>query len=555
VRQRGGPLRHPPPAGAQNRWWQHGRNCRVKRRRVFLMNELNPRPRRAAERVWLHRSQWRTVAALLLLLAAVVISLATVAGFWWAFRARQPVIAGQPGEPPTVPVATMTLPPPLPSVVEVYPALMVHPRGPRLTVSSPGGTVAQVAVRTGQPVRAGQPLVRLEQPLPFSPPPVPRVANAAISSDRGARTHDRAETARLRQRVEELRSQIDQARLAAAAAGRPTGSVTRARLSVSQAEAAVERARQSLRAAAERRQRTDARYQSRLVSRFQFHLARSGELVAQVELREAEERASEASKALASVLAATDTGAAARAQEQIAPLEAEEHGIEARLARVSQRVAGARQQLPPPVTRPPVEAARRRAVAVQAPRAGIISTVWARTGETVPRGEPLLAITRPERPLLVARVGRNVRPNFSPGTRVTVQQRDGHTLMARVSRVQPEPDGSGLVEVVPPPKLRITDGAALVPPDVRPPAPTLPAAALQREKNETSVWIAVPRPDLPRGWIAHRQNVRAVAIGRNRVAVTAGLHPGDRVIVAGAEGLHENQPVAVVEVSTLRTGE
>jgi multidrug efflux pump subunit AcrA (membrane-fusion protein) len=519
------------------------------------MNRFNSRPRRASEHVWLHRSQWRTVAVLLLLLAAVVVSLALVAGFWWAFRARPPVVARQPGEPPATPVATTTIPARLPSVIEVYPATVVHPRGPRLTVSSPGGAVAQVAVRVGQRVRAGQPLVRLEQPLPRRPPPASRGANAEISSDRLARARDRAESARLRQRLEQLRSQIEQARQTTGTAGRPSGDVSRARASVQQADAAVEQARQSLAAAAEQRQRTDERYRSRLVSRFQFHLARSGELVAQVKLRQAEESASEARRALGTALAAMDTGAATRAPERTARLEAEERGIEARLARVSERVAGVRQQLPPVATRQPVVAAQQRAIAVRAPRAGVISTVWARTGESIPRGKPLLAIARPERPLLVARVGSNARSSFSPGTRVTVRQRDGQTGMARVVRVRPEPDGSALVEAVPPPTLRLTAGVALAPPGVRPPAPTLPAAALQSGKNVTTVWIAVPSANALRGWIARRQPVRTVATGRNRVAVIAGLHPGDRVIVAGAEGLHESQAVAPVEVSALQAGE
>jgi len=85
--------------------------------------------------------------AALLLLAVVVVALALAAGFWWARRARQTVIVRQPAALPARPVATVILPASSPSVVEVYPATVVRTREPRVTVRSPGGTVAEVAVR------------------------------------------------------------------------------------------------------------------------------------------------------------------------------------------------------------------------------------------------------------------------------------------------------------------------------------------------------------------------------------------------------------------------
>src|SRR3954453_10935942 len=50
------------------------------------MNQLHQSQPRLPERFWLHRTQWRTVAALMLLLAVVVASLALASGFWWALH-------------------------------------------------------------------------------------------------------------------------------------------------------------------------------------------------------------------------------------------------------------------------------------------------------------------------------------------------------------------------------------------------------------------------------------------------------------------------------------
>ena len=512
------------------------------------MNRSNHSLRGASERVWLPRSPWRIVAALLLL-AVVVVALALAAGFWWARRARQTVIVRQPAALPARPVATVILPASSPSVVEVYPATVVRTREPRVTVRSPGGTVAEVAVRVGEWVRAGQPLVRLEEPVPG--PVAAGVATPTIGTDHLDRAREREDAARLRRRLEQLRYAFEQVRRAAAATEGPSGDVRRAGTAVAEAEAAIERARQTLAAAAERRRRTDDRYRSHLASRFQLHLARSGALLAQVKLRDAEERESGAREALRAAMTAVDPAAAARAER----LEVEAGGIEARLARVNERVAGAREQLPPAAARRLVRTTQSRAVAARAPRAGIVSMVSARAGETLPPGAPLLALTRPGRPFLRARVGRSVLPTLSPGAWVAIRPRSGHTFTARVTRVRREPDGGGLVELAPPPDARPDEGAVLVPPNARLPAPTLPAAALQREQNETRVWIAASQPGRSGGWIARRQTVRAAGAGQNRVAIVAGLRPGDRVIVAGAEGLRDGQPVALVERGTVRPGE
>src|SRR5437870_1472445 len=148
------------------------------------MNRLGDPFHLPPERVWLHKTQWRTVAALLLLLAAVVASLALASGFWWAIHSH-PVGAVRTLAPDSpAPVATVTIPIISASVVEVYPLTAVPSRPPRIVVRSPGGIVADLPVRIGQRVAAGQLLARLEEAPPVAPiarVPTPTAPDAKVA--------------------------------------------------------------------------------------------------------------------------------------------------------------------------------------------------------------------------------------------------------------------------------------------------------------------------------------------------------------------------------------
>ena len=80
--------------------------------------------------------------------------------------------------------------------------------------------MAEVAVRVGEWVRAGQPLVRLEEPVPG--PVAAGVATPTIGTDH-LRAREREDAARLRRRLEQLRYAFEQVRRAAAATEGPSG--------------------------------------------------------------------------------------------------------------------------------------------------------------------------------------------------------------------------------------------------------------------------------------------------------------------------------------------
>jgi multidrug resistance efflux pump len=508
--------------------------------KMSRLYDPSPRP---PERVWLHRTQWRTVAALLLLLAAVVGTLALASGFWWATRAQTIKRAKLAAPVAPAPVAIVTIPVSAASVVEVYPVTVVPTRGPVIVVRSPGGAVAELPVRTGQRVRAGQRLALLEREQPAAPTPQPLPISTADASL--ARERARAET--LRQRLDQLRAKIQQVAASPAApepAPRPAANRVADR-----AAAGVERARRALAAAAERRRVVDQQYAERQISRFQYHLARYRELVAEVNLRRAEEEGEAGRQALPPpVTVVNDAGAAERNRKrQLVRLEAEAKALEARLAQVGLRVAGARQRLDAPPAPP--------ALAVQsarAPRDGTITAVWAKPGANLAPGTPLLAIAPFERPRLRVRVDRRELSTMSPGTKVTIRG-SSRGFSARVGRVDRQPDGAAVVDLIPPRRARLSSDMVLVPPVPKPSSPRLPTAALIQGGSGAAVWLAIRRPGQSKQWIARRQPVRAVPLARNRVAIPTGLQPGARVIVAVGQRLRACQPIAPVELGSLTT--
>lgn len=546
------------------------------------MIPFNQPSRSPHEHIWLRRSQWRTVASLVLLLGAVVVLLALAAGFWWASRPGAVATVTVPAAPPPLPVATETIPASSPSVVELYPAAVVRAEPVRSIVRSPGGTVTAVTAHAGASVQTDQPLVRLVQRVPAprsaaaaasaarreggkvaaaaklsgrvsSPPPARGSSGLALALESARR---RMEADRLRQRLAQVQADIERLR---PAAERPGAGASPSQRALREAYAKVERAQEAFAGAAHRRRETDRQYGARATSRFRFHLARSAELLAQVHLREAEEEANDARQRLAQAEPRVDTSAADQAALRIERLQVEARQIESRLARLREQVAGFRQRLEPLRPAPqraseprPASAVQLRPLVARAPRSGTVAAVRVKVGEVAPAGAPLLQIARPGRAYLRARVGQEALRSFRPGARVAVRRRDGSTFTGRVARVQRGPGGSALVVVIPPPGARLGEGLTLVPPVPHPAERTVPAAALVGANKEAAVWIARPAPGGSGGWVARRQAVRTGPARAGRVAIAAGLQPGDRVIVAGAHDLRDSQPVSPVEIGHLK---
>src|SRR5207253_3047001 len=105
----------------------------------------------------------------------------------------------------------------------------------------------------------------------------------------------------------QIRTEINQAQAPAGATAQTAGSeVSRTRAAAQEAAARAARARRTLAVATERRLGTDHDYQAHRTTRFQFHLARSREILAEVELHHAEEEAEATRQAFGAATGADD---------------------------------------------------------------------------------------------------------------------------------------------------------------------------------------------------------------------------------------------------------
>lgn len=191
-----------------------------------------------------------------------------------------------------------------------------------------------------------------------------------------------------------------------------------------------------------------------------------------------------------------------------------------------------------------------------ADRAGVIIAVEAEPGQVVQTGQPVFRIAQAgEREIAIAvpevRVGL-----FQSGTPVTVAswaepERHLAGVVREVAAAADPATRSYRVRVsVPeaPASLRLGMTATVsiaIPQAGRADPPVVPLPALVSVAGSQSVWVLDPKSTT-----VSRRIVEIGGISRDGVQVTAGLTPGDLVVVAGANLLRPGQRVAVTGPGT-----
>lgn len=182
---------------------------------------------------------------------------------------------------------------------------------------------------------------------------------------------------------------------------------------------------------------------------------------------------------------------------------------------------------------------------------GVVLSVAAEPGQVVAAGQPVLRLAREGEKEVVVNVPESQVARFAPGQAAAI------SLWADPSVAFPgkvREIAGGADPVTRTYTVRIAAPAApaaaqlgmtanvVFAPGTDPNLVVLPLAAVTRTGGEATVWVV----DRASGAVARR----AVTIGQYRedgVAITAGLHAGDVVVVAGVHKLRPGQVVRIVE--------
>lgn len=187
-------------------------------------------------------------------------------------------------------------------------------------------------------------------------------------------------------------------------------------------------------------------------------------------------------------------------------------------------------------------AARLAQTRIRAPTDGIVSRRTALLGGVVGAGQEMLRLIRDGRLELNARIAELDLGPLAPDMPVQVTHGD-RRIEARIRAVAPTVAAEtrlGIVHVALPADTGLRPGmfarAEIMPPAA--PALTVPQEAVLTRDNQAAVLVLPPDTD--------RVARRVIATGQRRdglVEVTAGLEPGERVVVAGAGFLSDGDRI------------
>jgi HlyD family secretion protein len=394
------------------------------------------------------------------------------------------------------------------------------------TVSSPSdGSVAELRVRDGQQVRAGQVLLRVESP------------SARRQLRQARRADDRA--------------------AAAGTSGSPPGTLAGAAQADAQAARAFARARRAARRITDPAARRQA-LSALAVSQSQYRAARSA----------ADQAAAQLTAGLGSL---SDAVAALSSAQRVQTRAAVEVARRAVAALVVRAPVGGTVSLAPPPTAAGTDPSALLDQVDQVPESlqgslpdvggllagsgsSAVDAVIAE-GRPVTRGQGLLTVTDSSELSLAAQVDETdvllVRPGVPASAELDAVP--DATYEAAVTTVDPTPTQSsrgGVTYVV---RLALGRGtladggtaptprpgmSAVVDLDVRTSRDTVavPAAAVFRDGRRDAVWLV-------RNGRAREQRVRLGAQGTSRVEVVEGLTVGEQVVVRGADQVHDGDEV------------
>jgi RND family efflux transporter MFP subunit len=185
---------------------------------------------------------------------------------------------------------------------------------------------------------------------------------------------------------------------------------------------------------------------------------------------------------------------------------------------------------------------------IAADYAGVVTSTAAEAGQVVAAGQTVVTVARPDLRDAVVDLPRSAAAGVKLGDpfSVMLQSDARQTVSGRVRRIEPSADPvtrSQRIRIAladAPAGFRLGSVISVSLPDTRPSELLLPVSAIVRRDGRTFVWI------VPEGGDAVAQrDVTITETGGERVSVTAGLKPGDRVVVAGVSRLTDGQKIRI----------
>ncbi len=179
---------------------------------------------------------------------------------------------------------------------------------------------------------------------------------------------------------------------------------------------------------------------------------------------------------------------------------------------------------------------------------GVVTSTAAEPGQVVAAGQTVVTVARPDLRDAVVDLPASAASGVKIGDPfAVVLQSDPTTVVkGRVRRIEPSADPvtrSQRIRIAlqaAPAAFRLGSVISVSLPDMRPSELLLPASAIVTRDGKTRVWI------IPEGTEAVAlRDVTTAGTSGDRVSITSGLKPGDRVVVAGVNSLTDGQKIRI----------
>jgi RND family efflux transporter MFP subunit len=179
---------------------------------------------------------------------------------------------------------------------------------------------------------------------------------------------------------------------------------------------------------------------------------------------------------------------------------------------------------------------------------GVVTATGAEPGQVVSAGQTVVTVARPDLRDAVVDLPPSAVSALKIGDPLSVvlQSDAAMAVSGLVRRIEPSADPvtrSQRIRIAltsPPAGFRLGSVISVTLPDSRPSELLLPVSAVVTRDGKTFVWIIPDGGDA----VAMRE-ITMSAAGNDRVSISTGLKPGDRVVVAGVNSLTDGQKIRV----------
>ncbi len=183
---------------------------------------------------------------------------------------------------------------------------------------------------------------------------------------------------------------------------------------------------------------------------------------------------------------------------------------------------------------------------LKADMSGVVTNIYAETGQTVTAGQMVVSIANPDLREAVVDIGEDVIGAIQPGAefRVTLQVSPDIETTGEVREIAPQADAKTRTRRVriaiaePPEGFRLGSTISAFPKSNLQPSIHVPQSAILVKDDATFVWLV----DVEKERV-DRVPVTVVDRNEKQVEVKTGIKAGDRVVTAGVHTLQDGQPI------------